>query len=106
MRIGLREIVRALCGDIAQKLPMRHIVAKFFNTLSHIALHIAQTHMPIDSKEVFFSGGVFANKILCEKITALFAQNGLMARFPTQYPSNDACISFGQILATLARTSH
>ncbi|WP_394954561.1 carbamoyltransferase HypF [uncultured Helicobacter sp.] len=105
MRIGLREIVRALCGDIAQKLPMRHIVAKFFNTLSHIALHIAQTHMPIDSKEVFFSGGVFANKILCEKITALFAQNGLMARFSTQYPSNDACISFGQILATLVRNS-
>lgn len=105
MRIGLGEIVRALCEDIAKKLPTKRIIAKFFNTLSHIALHIARTHIPRDSKEVFFSGGVFANKLLCEKITVLFAKNDLQAHFPAQYPSNDGGISFGQILTTLARTS-
>ena len=76
MRIGHWEIERAHCEDIAKKLPIKHIIAKFFNTLSHIALLIARTHMPRDAKEVFFSGGVFANKLLCEKITALFTQNG------------------------------
>lgn len=107
VRIGLGEILHTLCEDIAQKLPAKLIIAKFFNTLSHIALLIARTHAPKGAlNEVFFSGGVFANKLLCEKIATLFAQNDLKARFPVQYPSNDACISFGQILATLARTSH
>jgi hydrogenase maturation protein HypF len=89
----------------AKKLPTNYIVTKIFNTLSHMALAIAQKHTT-DSKEIFFGGGVFANKSLCEKIASLLANNGFKAQFPTQYPSNDTAISFGQILATLARTTH
>lgn len=105
LHLGLGEIINALCDDIAKKLPTNYIVTKIFNTLSYMALAIAQKHTT-DSKEIFFGGGVFANKSLCEKIASLLANNGFKAQFPTQYPSNDTAISFGQILATLARTTH
>lgn len=105
MRIALRGIIRALCEDITHNLPTRHIIAKFFNTLSHIALVIAQTHAPDNSYDIFASGGVFANKLLCEKIASLLARNGFRIHFPTHYPSNDTAISFGQALATLARSN-
>lgn len=110
LRIDLVPLIEGICADKKANVSNKVIVSKFFNTLTQIALLIAKTHTKIhtDSQksnkiEVFFSGGVFANQILCEQIAKIFAEHNLKACFAKEYPSGDECISFGQLNALLAR---
>lgn len=104
LRIALAPIIQGICADKKARIKNTTIISKFFNTLAHIALLIAQRHIShISTNEVFFSGGVFANKILCEQIAKVLKKHNLQARFATIYPSGDECISVGQAFALLAR---
>ncbi len=48
------------------------------------------------------SGGVFQNRLLCELIMQLCAQEGFRVYLPQQLPVNDAGLSYGQIIEVLA----
>ncbi len=104
LRIDIAPLISGICADKKSHLKTTNIVSKFFNSLAQIALLIAQKHKSrIDTNEIFFSGGVFANKVLCERIAKIYKQNGFRAIFATKYPSGDECISLGQALAIIAR---
>jgi len=51
---------------------------------------------------VALSGGVFQNRILTERAAALLTAAGFEVLIPQRLPVNDAAISFGQLIETLA----
>jgi len=44
------------------------------------------------------TGGVFQNRVLCERVFAAAAREGFSVRLPEMFPCNDAGLSFGQIV--------
>ena len=102
--ISLQQIVHGIVGDYkADSCKSRTIIAtKFINTLAQIILQIAlenRTNRP--NLKVIFSGGVFANKILCDKITSEFRVHKIAHHFHSAIPTNDGGIAVGQIVAYL-----
>lgn len=49
-------------------------------------------------ERVGIAGGVFQNRILCERVQALLLEEGFEVLIPKQVPLNDAGISFGQLI--------
>jgi len=47
---------------------------------------------------VSFSGGVFQNRVLCERAMSLLSENDFQVCLPELIPVNDAGISFGQVI--------
>ena len=102
--ISLQKIVRGIVGDYkADSRESRTLIAtKFINTLAKIITHIAlETRASSPNLKVIFSGGVFANKILCDKITSEFRAHKIAHHFHTEIPTNDGGIAVGQIVAYL-----
>ncbi len=48
------------------------------------------------------SGGVFQNRVLSERAAALLTAAGFEVLIPRRLPVNDAAISFGQLIETVA----
>jgi hydrogenase maturation protein HypF len=46
------------------------------------------------------TGGVFQNRVLCERVAALAAEEGFAVFVPERVPCNDAGLSFGQLIET------
>lgn len=70
--------------------------AKFMNTLAQIALEFAKNY---PEYQVIFSGGVFQNKYLCNKIKELFDLNKITFYMHKFLPPNDMNLSLGQVIA-------
>ncbi len=51
---------------------------------------------------VGLSGGVFQNRVLTERAAALLKAAGFDVLIPQRLPVNDAAISFGQLIETIA----
>ncbi|MDM5271133.1 carbamoyltransferase HypF [Sulfurovum sp. zt1-1] len=72
-------------------------VSMFMNTLIEIIITIAHTQkLPL-----VFSGGVFQNKVLVEKLVQRLRQEKITYYFPQYIPPNDSSIALGQIAYTL-----
>ena len=102
--ISLQQIVRGIVGDYkADSRKSRTIIAtKFINTLAQIILQITlENRANRPNLKVIFSGGVFANKILCDKITSEFRAHKIAHYFHGEIPTNDGGIAVGQIVAYL-----
>jgi hydrogenase maturation protein HypF len=54
-------------------------------------------------RHVGLSGGVFQNRVLCERAAAQLGQAGFVVFIPRRLPVNDAAISFGQLIESSAR---
>ncbi|WP_120950850.1 carbamoyltransferase HypF [Helicobacter sp. L8] len=63
---------------------------KFHNALAHLALELHQRH----HAPLLLGGGVFANALLVQSISALLGKN---AFFPQKLPFGDGAIGFGQV---------
>lgn len=114
-KICIEKIVCGIIGDYIAQNPcdlgdlqdlhtshdFRNIIAtKFINTLAQIILQITlDLHAHTPNLKVIFSGGVFANKILCDKISALLHK--IPHFFHREIPTNDGGIAVGQIVAFL-----
>ncbi|MGB5557810.1 MAG: Sua5/YciO/YrdC/YwlC family protein, partial [Paracoccaceae bacterium] len=55
-------------------------------------------HATIRFEAVGLSGGVFQNRLLCERIAALFAKRGIPLFQHAVVPANDGGLAFGQIV--------
>lgn len=99
--IVFNAMVREIVDDY-KKGDSSLIASKFINTLAEIILQITlENHAKYAHLRVIFSGGVFANKILCDKIVALFKKQKIKHYFHKTIPSNDGGIATGQIVAYL-----
>ncbi|WP_180674062.1 carbamoyltransferase HypF [Helicobacter sp. 13S00477-4] len=86
------KMILQLQEDILTK-DFEKIAKKFINTLAKIVLDFALSY---PGYCVVFSGGVFQNKALCEKILELFKPHNIRFYMHKLLPPNDTCISFGQ----------
>ncbi|MDE3117137.1 MAG: carbamoyltransferase HypF, partial [Pseudomonadota bacterium] len=64
------------------------------------AAALARTHR-FDA--VGLAGGVFQNRILSERVTALLTAQGMAVHQPQRLPANDGGLAFGQLVETLGR---
>lgn len=69
------------------------IISMFFNTLINIIEDIASRHPELP---LLFSGGVFQNRVLVEKIEKRFKKMGCSVYFQNETAINDGGISLGQ----------
>ncbi|CBG40026.1 carbamoyltransferase HypF [Helicobacter mustelae] len=93
--IDVGGIFAGIFQDLDRGVQRAVIATKFIDTLIEIIFQLAQkSHV----KHVLFSGGVFMNKALCEGIVRRFVDSGILLYFHLYLPSNDANISFGQVM--------
>lgn len=87
--IDLERMLRA----ITEMTDRVEIVSMFFNTLTEIICDIAARHPELP---LVFSGGVFQNRILLERIVRRCREMGRSAYFQSETPVNDGGIALGQ----------
>lgn len=97
--IWLDSMIDSVILDLNNEIKKEIIASKFINSLANLCLNLAKTH----KIPVAFSGGVFQNKILCDKIISLFKRENLVYFFQNEIPPNDGGIAFGQIGAFIAK---
>ncbi len=71
----------------------KELVSVFFNTISDMIFHIASQHPELP---LLFSGGVFQNRVLVEKISNRCRDLNRTCYFQNNTPINDGGISLGQ----------
>jgi len=87
--INLESMVKAMV-----QMEDKHImISTFFNTVTEIIFQIAQKH---PSLPLLFSGGVFQNKVLVEKISRRCKQEKRSTYFQNETAINDGGIALGQ----------
>lgn len=96
------------CKEMIEQILITQDKAKgakrFLESLAHMALEMSKealAHRQVLQREkvgVFFSGGVFQNKFLCDRIHALFKKHNIPFYMHKHLPCNDSNISFGQVV--------
>jgi hydrogenase maturation protein HypF len=75
--------------------------AAFHATLARVVLDQARTVRSAHGfSQLGLTGGVFQNRLLCERVAALAGAEGFAVFMPERIPCNDAGLSFGQIIET------
>jgi hydrogenase maturation protein HypF len=95
--IKVADLFSAIVKDIDRKTMPATIAARFHNTVARI---IRESCQQISQKtglnNVVLSGGVFQNRLLLRKTTALLEADGFKVFTHRQVPTNDGGISLGQ----------
>lgn len=83
--------------DEGKSIPARSAV--FHATLVELLLAQARAiHAEYGIDQIGLGGGVFQNRVLCEWTVTAAEQEGFTVFIPERLPSNDAGLSFGQII--------
>jgi len=104
--LDARETIRAIDADVRAGVPIGVIAARFHNGVAAAtasACESAARSHGLDS--VVLSGGVFQNRLLLERISALLADAGLRVLVPERLPANDGGISYGQTAVAVGRSA-
>jgi hydrogenase maturation protein HypF len=73
----------------------------FHATLARVVLDQARAVRSAHGfSQLGLTGGVFQNRLLCERVAALAEEEGFAVFMPERIPCNDAGLSFGQIIET------
>jgi len=95
-----QPLLRHLLND---ELTVCERAAMFHTTLAHVLLATARTVRRIHGiNRVGLSGGVFQNRLLAEQALALLHNADFVPLLGEIIPSNDAGISFGQVIEAAA----
>ena len=87
--IILEPMVKAMVGTEDKK----KMVSTFFNTVIEMIFHMASQHPGLP---LLFSGGVFQNRVLVEKIIQRSVKEKRTCYFQNETPLNDGGIALGQ----------
>lgn len=97
--IKIEPMLGAIVKDIEKGIPNSVIAAKFHNTLATFSLDVTEKLSTLYRvKKVCFSGGVFQNRYLLNLMIAKFEKAGFEVYFHHKLPTNDGCISYGQVI--------
>lgn len=92
-RLDLSYLLEELTADILQKKESAYIAKKTFYSLANTIGRISD-QLNID--QIAFSGGVFQNALLTDRITELLSGKKKLF-WHKQLSPNDECIGFGQL---------
>ena len=102
--IDPRAAIKAIAGDIAAGAEVSAVARRF-----HEGVAVATAAACAEAAErsgldlVVLSGGVFQNRLLLERTSALLGAAHLRVLVPERLPPNDGGISFGQAAVAAAR---
>jgi hydrogenase maturation protein HypF len=95
---------QALLGDLILRTPPALIAARFHRGLAAVIVKMARQLCERHGLQtVALGGGVFANRVLAERVLAGLEAAGLRTLMPCQLPAGDGGLAFGQALVALAR---
>lgn len=99
MVIEVKDILTGVATDLRKGVSPGVISAKFHNTIVQFSLDMAQKLSKIhDVRRVCFSGGVFQNRYLLNRMISTFEDAGFDVYVHRKLPTNDGCISYGQAI--------
>ena len=93
----LHELLR----DLAEKVPVATIAAKFHHALVEAIVAVARE---VGEERIALTGGCFQNKLLTERAVRRLREEGFQPCWHRRVPPNDGGIALGQIMAA-ARVS-
>jgi len=97
--VKVHDLFSAILNDLKNRAPRARIAARFHNTVAQMILEVCQK---ISARTgitgVALSGGVFQNRLLLRKATALLDSEGLDVYTHRKVPCNDGGISLGQVV--------
>ena len=97
--LRVKDILINIMRDIEKGISKNIISAKFHNTVVHFSLDMAKNLSKIyGMKKVCFSGGVFQNRYLLDSMIDTFQDAGFDVYVHRILPTNDGCISYGQVI--------
>ncbi len=102
--LDARETVRAIASEIAAGEPPELIGGRFHESIARATASACERLAERQGVDlVVLSGGVFANRLLIERATALLREAGLRVLLAGELPPNDGAISYGQVAVAAAR---
>ncbi len=102
--LDARATVTAVAADVAAGVPVGAIARRFHEGVARAtAMACAEAAARHGLQAVVLSGGVFQNRLLLERTSALLTAVGLRVLVPERLPPNDGGIAFGQAAVAAAR---
>ncbi len=99
MIVELADIIAGVVHDIERGVSKEAISARFHNTIVYFSLDVAKKLSKIYKiNKVCFSGGVFQNRYLLNQMIERFETAGFEVYVHQKLPTNDGCISYGQVI--------
>jgi len=96
--IKVNDLLKAVIKDTLNKTTPAIVAARFHNTIAQMIVETCQILKgEAGLKRVVLSGGVFQNRLLLRKSTALLESAGFEVYTHRQVPCNDGGISLGQV---------
>ena len=92
------RVIQGILGDLAGKVPLGQISAKFHNSLAEAIVAVAR-HAGLE--RVALSGGCFQNRYLTERAVGRLRAEGFLPYWHQRVPPNDGGIALGQVVAAL-----
>ncbi|MEO0094871.1 MAG: carbamoyltransferase HypF [candidate division WOR-3 bacterium] len=97
--LGVRPILEGILNDIKKGICKDIISAKFHNTVVQFSLDIVRKLRRIYGvNRVILSGGVFQNRYLLNLMIRRLEDNDFKVFTHHKLPTNDGCISYGQVI--------
>ncbi len=101
--LDARETIRAVLADLGAGVPIPTVAARFHNGIAAgTAAACVEAASTAGVGLVVLSGGVFQNRLLLERTTAILEQGGLRVLVPRLLPPNDGGIALGQLAIAAA----
>jgi hydrogenase maturation protein HypF len=99
-----RATVRAVVDDISRGTPVPVVSARFHAGVAEAtAVACARAAAEHGVATVVLSGGVFQNRRLLERTSAMLVEAGLRVLVPEKLPPNDGGVAYGQAAVAAAR---
>ncbi len=89
-------IVRGIVGDVRRGVAVRHMAARFHNSLIEMIVGVAAR---VGDEKVALSGGCFQNRALAEGTVRKLRAAGFRPYWHQRVPPNDGGIALGQLAA-------
>lgn len=97
--VKIQPILEEIIKDMEKKLDNSIISAKFHNTIIRFSLDIVKKVRKIYGvNNIVVSGGVFQNRYLLNLMIERLERNGFKVYIHHKLPTNDGCISYGQVI--------
>jgi hydrogenase maturation protein HypF len=102
--LDARVTIAAIVADLRSGAGIPRVAARFHGALAHgTALACKAVADRRGLGTVVLSGGVFQNRVLLERTSALLTDAGLRVLVPERLPANDGGIAFGQAAVAARR---
>jgi hydrogenase maturation protein HypF len=95
-------MLHVLLRDLAEKVPVATIAAKFHHALVEGLVAIARQ---TGEERVALTGGCFQNQLLTERAVRRLREEGFQPCWHRRVPPNDGGIALGQVMAAAQRTT-